>query len=81
MVTYVLEEILPDVLSPVRSDGVDHQGLSLDPGKDQVLVHSDAAGGLTVGVTGSLELVVSGLQGELVGSAVINQYEVANHNQ
>lgn len=57
---------MPDVLGPMRSDRCDKKGLVLDESEDKILVHSKGAGGLSVGVTGSLELVESRLEGSLV---------------
>lgn len=64
---YLLQDFKPDVLRPVGCDWRHHEGLELDIAQDDIAVHSDAGGcgGLTVGVTGTDQVVQTGLQSEL----------------
>jgi len=63
----LLEELLPDIFSPMRGYGVQHESLVLDPVQHQVLVHSaDCGRGLAVGISCGLELIETGLEGKFV---------------
>lgn len=65
--TDLLENLEPDVLGPVRSNGREHESLQLDVAQDHVLVHADAGGSghLTVAVTGAGEVVETRFQSKL----------------
>lgn len=70
--THLLEDFLPDVFGPMGSDRIQHQSLPLNPVDYDVLMHADRSGSLAVCVTGTEELVESGLQGELVRCAAFS---------
>jgi hypothetical protein len=67
----LLENLEPDVLRPVRSDGGEHQSLQLNVAQDRIAVHTNtgSGGSLTVGITGSGEVIQTRLQGKLEVSA------------
>jgi ammonia channel protein AmtB len=64
---YLLQYFEPDVLGPMGCDWRHHESLELDIAQDDIAVHAYAGrcGGLTVGVTGTDQIVQTGLQGEL----------------
>ena len=66
MFSYVLEKLLPHILGPMGSDGIQHESLLLDPVKNKVLVHANRSGRIAVGISRTLEFVESSLKSELV---------------
>lgn len=67
METDLLQDLEPNVLSPVRSNGSKHESLELDVAHQNIAVHANAGGssGLTVGITSAGEVEETGLQGKL----------------
>ena len=65
--TDLLENLEPHVLSPVRSNGCQHQSLQLDVAQDDIAVHANASstGSFTVSVTSSSEVIQTSLQRKL----------------
>lgn len=63
----LLENLEPNIFGPVRRDGCKHKGLQLDVTHYNVLVHTDTSSSrhLTVVVTGTGEVVKTGLQCKL----------------
>lgn len=57
--TDLIEDLEPDVLSPVRSNGCQHQSLQLNVAHNGITVHTHASssGSLTVAVTGASEVI------------------------
>lgn len=67
MDTDLLQNLEPDVLGPVRSNGGKHKSLELDVAHQNIAVHANAGGSssLTVGITSAGEIEETGLQGKL----------------
>jgi hypothetical protein len=65
--TNLLQNLEPDVFSPVRRNGSNHQSLELNIAQDHVTVHSDTSRNrrLTVDVTSIRQVEESTFQGEL----------------
>lgn len=63
----LVQNLEPDVFSPMRRNGRDHQSLEFNIAQDHVTVHSDTSRncGLTVDVTSVGQVKESRFQGEL----------------
>ena len=76
----LLEDLEPNVFSPVGNDGRHDEGLKLNVAQDDITVHANTGGSdsLTVAVTGANEVVETRLQGELEVSVLVVLLGLAN---